>query len=162
MQLIGLNMLEISRYTERDQEGVKAVSLFEDQILFAATAEDFLESESATMHLHVIKQDDHIVGFFKIDIAYFRDVDFCSENCIGLRTFVIDQKLQGKGIGKQALMALFTYLAKYYSNYQRVYLTVNCKNTVARRCYEKAGFAFTGERYLGGLFGPQEIMCHDI
>ena len=155
-------MLVISRYTEKDQEGVKAVSLFEDQILFATTAEDFLESESATMHLYVIKQDGHIVGFFKIDTVYFRDVDFCSENCIGLRTFVIDQKLQGKGIGKQALMALFTYLAKNYSNYQRIYLTVNCKNTVAKRCYETAGFTFTGERYLGGLFGPQEIMYHDI
>ncbi|PSV25424.1 MULTISPECIES: GNAT family N-acetyltransferase [unclassified Photobacterium] len=155
-------MLVILRYTEKDQEGVKAVSLFEDQILFAATADDFLESESATMHLYVIKLNSQIVGFFKIDIAYSHDVDFCSENCIGLRTFVIDQKLQGKGIGKQALMVLFTYLAKNYSNYQRIYLTVNCKNTVAKRCYETAGFTFTGERYLGGLFGPQEIMYHDI
>jgi hypothetical protein len=45
-----------------------------------------------------------------------------------------------------------------YEKYRSIYLTVNCKNFIAFSCYQKGGFEYTNEKYLGGAAGPQFIM----
>lgn len=110
----------------------------------------------------MIKHNDQVIGCFKIDIAYAESYGFCIEGSIGLRTFLIDAKQQGRGFGTLAVKALFPYLKENYANYPRIYLTVNCKNPAAYTCYQKAGFHEAGEHYLGGAAGPQHIMYWDI
>ncbi|NRD75060.1 GNAT family N-acetyltransferase [Shewanella sp. VB17] len=155
-------MLTIEKLQECDLSKVLKITLPETQIKFAETAKDFLSDNNDTTHLHVIKLNNTIVGFFKIDTAYSSVYDFCSDTGVGLRAFVIDAKQQGKGIGSNAVKALFPYLQAHYPAYNTIYLTVNCKNDGARRCYQKGGFIDTGDTLLGGIEGPQYIMLGEI
>jgi len=151
-------MINIEKLNASHMSELHNITLAKEQIKFASTVEAFLADGSETTHLHIIKHDDDVVGFFKIDTAYSSTFSFCSEPSVGLRTFVIDAKLQGKGIGSNAVKALIPYLKEYYPDYHSLYLTVNCQNPGAVICYQKAGLQDTGELYLGGSAGPQHIM----
>ncbi|MGC3835237.1 GNAT family N-acetyltransferase [Moritella viscosa] len=151
-------MLTIEKLTQSSVEKVRQVILTEEQVKFAGTAEDFLESGNDTIDLHIIKLNDEVVGFFKIDVMYTLGDEFHVENGVGLRAFAIDFNQQGKGLGTSSVKALFPYLKENYSSYNFVYLTVNCKNPGARVCYLKGGFEDTGKQYLSGAAGPQYIM----
>ena len=155
-------MVTIERLTQPLINAVKLVQLADEQVKFACTAKEFLQDGSDTTHLHVIKLADDIVGFFKLDIAYSNNYEFCPATGLGLRAFALDKNQQGKGLGTRAVKALFPYLRAHYASFEFIYLTVNLKNPGAIACYEKGGFEKTDELYLGGEAGPQHIMCGTI
>ena len=155
-------MIKLEKLNASDAAEVGNITVRDDQVQFVGTAKEFLADKNEATHLHVIKHNDQVIGCFKIDIAYAESYGFCTEGSIGLRTFLIDAKQQGRGFGTLAVKALFPYLKENYANYARIYLTVNCKNPAAYTCYQKAGFHETGEHYLGGAAGPQHIMYWDI
>ena len=151
-------MIQIEKLDSSHLEALKQVHLADDQIKFAGTVDAFLLDASETMHLHVIKYHGEVVGYFKLDTAYSQQYSFCPSNALGLRAFALGFNCQGKGIGTGAVKALFPYLKQYYSGFSAIYLTVNCKNPGAKRCYLKGGFDDNEEQYLGGPAGPQYIM----
>ncbi|WP_305404970.1 GNAT family N-acetyltransferase [Photobacterium leiognathi] len=151
-------MIKIKPFTNRDENAVKRIVVPKSQVRFASTAEDFIASATETMHLYVIYYHGKIIGFFKLDIAYSEKMKFCPINTLGLRTFVISQHYQGKGIGTAVIKRILHYTAVHYARYDAIYLTVNCKNPAAKCCYEKSGFQLTGDLFLEGDFGPQEVM----
>ncbi|WP_341502062.1 GNAT family N-acetyltransferase [Gallaecimonas sp. GXIMD4217] len=151
-------MIKIEKLSEAHVAAVRKIQLADEQVKFAGTAADFLADGSNTTHLHVISENEAVVGFFKLDLAYALNYDFCPGSGIGLRAFAIDKSLQGKGLGTRAVKALFPYLKEHYGAFGSIYLTVNCKNPGAQACYLKGGFQDTGEKYLGGAAGPQYIM----
>ena len=155
-------MIEITKLKNSEFELIKHIQLDKEQVKFACTAEAFLRDESETLHLHVIKLNGDVVGFFKLDLDYSASYDFCPDRTIGLRSFVLDKNQQGKGIGKQSVKALFPYLKSYYGQFDSIYLTVNCKNKGAKVCYQKSGFNTSKDKYLGGAAGPQYIMYATI
>ncbi len=155
-------MIIIEKLEESHVTLVQAIQLADEQVKFAGTAAEFLLDGSDTTHLHVIKSDNEVVGFFKLDIAYAEHYEFCPEGSIGLRAFAVDKYQQGKGLGTGAVKALFLYLKANYAKYDSIYLTVNCKNPAAFSCYKKGGFEDTGKQYLGGEAGPQFIMRGQI
>ncbi|SBS60440.1 GNAT family N-acetyltransferase [Vibrio atlanticus] len=146
-------MITIERLEESHVALVQAIQLADEQVKFAGTAAEFLLDGSQTTHLHVIKSNKEVVGFFKLDIAYADSYEFCPEGSIGLRAF---------GLGTGTVKALFPYLKANYLAYESIYLTVNCKNPAAFNCYKKGGFEDTNEQYLGGAAGPQFIMRGQI
>ncbi|RXJ73185.1 GNAT family N-acetyltransferase [Veronia nyctiphanis] len=151
-------MIKVQKLNSTHIDSVKAIALGAEQVKFAASAEEFVNNDEAGVHLHVITSDGNVVGFFKLDTLYPSQYSFSPEGSLGLRSFVVDRNQQGKGIGKQAVKALFPYLKENYSQYHAIYLTVNCKNPGAFNCYQKGGFIDTHEKYLGGPHGPQHIM----
>ncbi|MZG57530.1 GNAT family N-acetyltransferase, partial [Photobacterium lucens] len=151
-------MIEIKPFTNRDENAVKRIVVPKSQVRFASTAEDFIASATETMHLYVIYYHGESIGYFKLDIAYSEQMKFCPINTLGLRTVVISQPYQGKGIGTAVIKRILHYTAVHYARYDAIYLTVNCKNPAAKRCYEKSGFQLTGALFLEGDFGPQEVM----
>ncbi|MEZ9865221.1 N-acetyltransferase family protein [Vibrio breoganii] len=155
-------MIEIERLNSSHIPSIKGIKLSEESIKFASTADDFLLDGSDTTHLCVIKKEGMVVGFFKLDTAYASTYRFCPKNSIGLRTFALDERQQGKGLGTNTVRALSDYLASHYQSHEFVYLTVNCKNPAAIACYRKGGFEDTGELYLGGEAGPQHVMRRKI
>ncbi|WP_318498769.1 GNAT family N-acetyltransferase [Photobacterium leiognathi] len=159
-------MIKIKPFTNRDENAVKRIVVPKSQVRFASSAEDFIASATETMHLYVIYYHGKIIGFFKLDIAYSEKMKFCPINTLGLRTFVISQHYQGKGIGTAVIKRILHYTAVHYARYDAICLTVNCKNPAAKRCYEKSGFQLTGNLFLEGDFGPQEVMFaynhHDL
>ena len=151
-------MITIEKLTESSVKKVRRIFLADEQIKFAGTAEEFLQSGTDTIALHIIKLHNEVVGFFKIDIKYTLGDEFHIENGVVLRAFAIDMKHQGKGLGTLTVKALFPYLKENYSSYSFIYLTVNCKNQGAWVCYLKGGFQDTGKQYIGCAAGPQYIM----
>ena len=58
---------------------------------------------------------------------------------------MIDEKEQGKGYGSDALDRVLEYIkTKPFGDSNRVALTCNKGNHIARRLYESKGFAATG------------------
>lgn len=155
-------MISIKKLTAHHTESVKAIELEQDQMKYAEAAVEFLTSSDKQTHLHVIFFNGQVVGFFKIDTAYSENYEFCPKGSLGLRSFVIDKKRQGQGLGTGTVKALFDYLANHYSNFESIYLTVNCQNPRAVACYQKGGFEDTDLIYHGGNAGPQHILCGPI
>ena len=58
---------------------------------------------------------------------------------------MIDESMQGKGYGREALDRVIEYIrTKPFGNSDRVALTCNKQNPVARKLYENKGFRATG------------------
>ena len=150
--------ISVAPLTDEDIDGVRQVSLPDQQVKFAGTADEFLAETSEDIHRYVIKRAGKTMGFFKLDTDYPAQYDFCPPNTIGLRMFVVDSRYQGQGLGTGAAKALLEYLPVDYGDFDWVYLTVNCQNPAAKACYQKGGFTDTGELYWGGAAGPQYIM----
>lgn len=61
---------------------------------------------------------------------------------------MIDETEQGRGYGTEALERVMDYIkTKPFGDSDRVALTCNNRNSVARRLYEKKGFSATGQTY---------------
>lgn len=78
-----------------------------------------------------------------------------------LRGFLIDRRLQGRGLGQLAAAAAVAAAAKLTAKHAGgeagVVLSVNEGNRAGLAAYQKAGFVDHGQ-YLGGSAGPQRIM----
>ncbi|WP_226643569.1 GNAT family N-acetyltransferase [Microbulbifer variabilis] len=155
-------MLAVERFSDIYSADVLRISLPPDQLQYVCTPESFISDRSDTTHLYLIKMGDEIIGFFKVDLAYSTSYSFCPEDGLGLRAFAIDMACQGRGIGVLSVNSIVDYLAKAYSNYATVYLTVNCNNLKAIRCYKKCDFLDTGDLYLGGTAGPQHVLRRSL
>ena len=54
---------------------------------------------------------------------------------------MIDESMQGKGIGREALNKVIEYIrTKPFGNSGRIALTCNKNNPIARKLYERKGF----------------------
>lgn len=63
---------------------------------------------------------------------------------IWLDRYLIDERFQGKGLGRYFFRALVEHLLERYPN-QPIYLSVFEENKVAIQLYQKFGFSFTEE-----------------
>ena len=137
---------------------VCALAVAPEQVVFSGQPVDFITHPDSDMDIHVIRADDKLVGFFRIDLDYARVHDFARPGDLGLRSVIVDRARQGRGIGSAMIRALPAYLAAHYPGATDLYLTVNLRNPGARKSYLNGGFNDTGAHYLGGDAGPQHIM----
>ncbi|EOD77739.1 Histone acetyltransferase HPA2 [Grimontia indica] len=151
-------MITIRKFKQEDEIDVLAILLEEEQVKFTASPENFVSDIEANIVRFVIAKDDTLVGYFKIDNDFHSDILGEDNAGVGLRSFAIDRRYQGKGIGKKAVSILASSISEEFKTFTWAYLTVNCKNEVAYQTYMKGGFEDTGELYLGGPVGPQHIM----
>jgi RimJ/RimL family protein N-acetyltransferase len=104
-----------------------------------------------------ILADGEPVGFFVLHRGPAAG-DLASERRdVLLRAFLVDAAAQGRGIATAALAALPDFVAERLPGVRRIVLSVNVKNPVAIRTYERAGFSDSGRLYLGGAAGPQHV-----
>lgn len=133
-----------------------------DQERFSGQVEDAFAKPDPAIDFHCIRQGARVVGFFKIDRAYAKKITIVPQGSLGLRAFLLDHRAQGKGIATQAVRCLPAYLHVQYPQARRLYLTVNCANPAAIRCYLKGGFVDTGDIWPHGRAGPQHVMRLNI
>lgn len=129
-----------------------------EQIAFSASPQAFLETRVDGLLPFVICNERQVIGYFKLDTLLSLNQNYCPENRIGLCTFLIDKRMQGKGLGIKSVIKIIEYVKTHFKQYDYLYLTVNCKNPAAYHCYLKSGFEDTQELYFGGPVGPQHIM----
>ena len=151
-------MITLAPLERKNAELVADVSLRPDQLQFAGTVAEALAEPEDRFDLHMIQSAGSPVGIFKIDRLYGSDYPFAGSSDLGLRAVILDQRHQGKGLGKQAMAALKTYLPPLYPAAGNLWLTVNLKNPVAVAVYRAAGFTDSGEIWPHGDAGPQHIM----
>jgi diamine N-acetyltransferase len=83
--------------------------------------------------------DEVLVGL--VELAW----DPASQSNYWMYHFFIDAAHQGKGYGKQCLLAFVDSVRATYPNCEQLYLTVNSANLVAQRLYASVGFQPSGE-----------------
>lgn len=149
---------QVRAFQPQDQDAVQQLQLAEHQSMFAMPFDQFLATTPGEFDGFIIEYDSSVVGCFMIDTTYAEKMDFCEPSGLGLRNVLIDHRMQGKGIGAQAIISLLNKMKSFYPDHSQLFLTVNCRNAGAIKCYIKAGFVDTGELYLGGDAGPQHIM----
>ena len=103
--------------------------------------------------------DEEPIGFYRIEMQprSIADRDF-ERPTLGLRSFFVDARWQGRGLGTLALIAVMRDLKQRHPAACDVVLTVNVRNTPALALYRRAGFRETGGLYHGGRSGPQHVM----
>ncbi|OEE66068.1 GNAT family N-acetyltransferase [Enterovibrio norvegicus FF-33] len=155
-------MVSLEKLKPDHENEIRKITLGDEQAKYTALPDAFLSSDRGSAEHFVVMLDGVVVGYFKIERDFSTQRNACDENAIGLRKFAIDLNQQGKGLGKAAVLLLGKMAKEYFPEADWLYLTVNCKNTVAYQCYLKGGFEDTHERYLGGPNGPQHIMRLEI
>ncbi|NVC95947.1 GNAT family N-acetyltransferase [Vibrio natriegens] len=156
-------MISIEKYSDKWKSQVGFLSVKQEQAEFTVSnVDDVIPTLQQHEHPFLIIENDKVVGFFLLDLSYSETYNFGNEKALGIRSLLIDQRSQGKGIATQAIKLLPDYVRSNYPDFQSLELTVNCRNKAAYHCYSKCGFADTGKLYLGGPAGPQHIMQRDI
>jgi diamine N-acetyltransferase len=99
-----------------------------------------------------IYENEQMVGF--IMHAY----EPATSNMYWINGFLIDEKHQGKGYGKAALLEMVRWITERFKECREIRLTVHKDNTAARNLYERFGFRPTGE-----FFGEyEEVMAFSV
>lgn len=130
----------LRRVTEENFQAVIKLEVRPDQSTFVAPNVRGL----AETHIHphaqprAVYSGDDLVGFVLIHPA---DDDPAVHCIVGL---MIDQRFQGRGLGRQALEAAIGWIAREHRA-ARVRLSVVGENEQARGLYRSAGFVETGE-----------------
>ncbi|MGB9943845.1 spermine/spermidine acetyltransferase, partial [Bacillus subtilis] len=97
-----------------------------------------------------------LVGFAMYGL--FPEYDEDNKNGrVWLDRFFIDERYQGKGLGKKMLKALIQHLAELYKC-KRIYLSIFENNIHAIRLYQRFGFQFNGELDFNG----EKVMVKEL
>ncbi|MCL2204338.1 MAG: GNAT family N-acetyltransferase [Defluviitaleaceae bacterium] len=100
---------------------------------------DFAETPFAILH------NETVVGFAMISLEDGEDID-AGENIYWLSRFMIDDKHQGKGYGKEAMAWLINWVKSKPHGYEVkcFYTSVVPTSDIATKLYERMGFVKTG------------------
>ena len=150
--------VQLRRYTSADKLIVGQFEVTSAQAPFVEPIQDTLAMGTDRDNF-VIEGDGKPVGFFQIDhVSATQSVEAHLE----LHEVMIDRRHQGNAYGKVFVEALPRLLKAQYPDWRGVCLTVNCRNTKAKRLYERGRFTDTGELKLDGPSGPQHVMRRAI
>ncbi|MEJ8559965.1 GNAT family N-acetyltransferase [Yoonia sp. GPGPB17] len=137
---------------------LRDVRVTDDQVMFSGQPFEVIDNPEPDLDIHVILLNGQVVGMFRIDNGYHRAYAFARPDTPGLRTFLIDQQMQGRGIATACCKQLQSYLSDHYPHATAVFLTVNLQNPRARKVYLAGGFGDTGKEWPYGDAGPQNIL----
>ena len=79
------------------------------------------------------------------------------EHTLGIDQFIGDKEYLGKGYGCRMILAFISYLKAIEANAGTIIVDPDPANTVAIKCYEKAGFERVGE--FAAPWGPALLMA---
>ena len=144
-----ISLREISRENWRD---ALTLTVRPDQQRFVADytpivliglAKAYVGSLGLTWLPYAIYADEMMIGF--VELAYKPD----THDQYWMYHFFIDERKQGKGLGKLALQAFIEQVKIQFPNCQCINLTVHPENVSAQHLYLRAGFIPTGENFQG-------------
>lgn len=147
--------LHFEPVTPENRTEIEALEPFPEQSGFIeSVAECMAEADELSLWRPVgIYDDQTLVGFAMY--GYFSQP--LPDGQLWLDRLLIDQKHQGRGYGKTAVLALLDRLHSEY-HCSRVYLSVYDTNPAAIALYQHIGFSFTGECDTKG----EKIMAYDF
>lgn len=156
-------MLTIRKMQEADHHALCELAVTGHQADFVLPIAETFANKKACEDFHVLclentGLDSKIIGFFILDHSFAAHPEFSQFGELGLRSYFIDKRHQGKGYGRQACLQMGRYVAMHYPAVSNLVLTVNQRNTSAQALYLACGFLDSQTLFLGGPAGPQQIM----
>lgn len=153
-------MITLEFFKPEDLSGV-SYTLDENQQRFTATAEQALQNikertDSDAFPITIL-EDGSPVGFFVLDFGKDKFELTDNENSALIRSLSVNPKMQGKGIGKTAMLKVDDFVKKNFENCNEVVLAVNQKNNSAYHIYLASGYLYDGKTRIGRS-GPQYLM----
>ena len=142
-------MINLRTITKENIEDILNLSVSKEQKGFVSDNSESLAQAYVyhdTAWPFAIYEDDTPVGF--IMMGYYEAKQYYT-----LWKFMIDQRYQNKGYGRQALLQGLDFIKEKF-NPDRIYTGVALGNHVAKGLYESVGFVDTGLREFG-----MEEMC---
>lgn len=143
-------------------------SLDDFQIQFTATVPKAIRrietrkiNGDFSAHAVTVMNNQVPCGFFILDFGSDKYEFTTEKNSVLLRSFSINPKFQGNGIGKNTVNLLSDFIRKYFPETKLVVLAVNERNVAAISLYEKTGFKFD-EKTREGASGMQRIMFKNV
>ncbi|MEP4194081.1 MAG: GNAT family N-acetyltransferase [Aliishimia sp.] len=156
--VIPAGAITLDRISPHHLRRVEHIEVHPSQIPYSGTVQEAFEAEEPRVDFHCIQKMSQMVGFFKLDRDYYKVHRFATGLELGVRGFMVDQRVQGQGIGRAAIEALPAYVRRVYPGIIGLALTVNQSNVSAYHCYLGGGFKDTGQIWPHGDAGPQNIM----
>lgn len=153
-------MVKLKFFEQKDFPGV-SYTLDENQLQYTATAEQALkriEERKDTLAFPItIFENDEPAGFFVLDFGKDKLELTENHNSMLLRSFSINPKRQGKGIGKAAMIQVDEFVRENFKDCDEIVLAVNQNNISAYELYLKVGYHYEGKTRIGRS-GPQYLM----
>ncbi|MDN3694718.1 GNAT family N-acetyltransferase [Chryseobacterium tructae] len=135
--------------------------LDEEQQRFTATVDKALknigERNGHDAFPVTILFDTTAAGFFVLDFGEDKFELTDNKNSVLVRSLSVNPDMQGKGIGKVAMMKLDEFVRDHFKHCDEIVLAVNQKNDSAYHIYLKAGYIYDGKTRVGRS-GPQYLM----
>ena len=137
-------MITLKEITTDNIDDVLALKVRDDQKGFVVSNAESLAKAyvySKTAYPFAVYDDETLVGF--IMMGYYALKEYYT-----LWEFMIDEKYQNKGYGREALKLGINFVKEKF-NPDSIYTGVAPGNSVAKGLYESVGFAATGFAELG-------------
>ena len=143
--------MELRKITFRNVSEIAALSVREDQQEFVAPnwlslGEAYVVlSDGAWARAFGLYEGDEPVGFAMFGYGPLPEEPEDVQGSYSLWRFMIDQKYQGRGLGKQAMQVCLGYLSTHpFRPAEKVWLSYDPENQAARALYHKFGFRENG------------------
>ncbi|WP_312903122.1 GNAT family N-acetyltransferase [Chryseobacterium taichungense] len=157
-------MVKLKFFEQKDFPEV-SYTLDENQLQYTATAEQALkriEERKDTLAFPItIFENDEPAGFFVLDFGNDKLELTDNHNSMLLRSFSINPKRQGKGIGKAAMVQVDEFVRENFKDCDEIVLAVNQNNISAYRLYLAVGYQYEGKTRIGRS-GPQYLMSKKL
>ncbi len=145
--------MELRRITYENVDAVTSMSVRDEQQNFvapnvASLAEAYVCVDNGyAVKAFALYEGDEPVGFVMLGLGYMGwSAPPCAEGSYCIVRFMIDQRYQGRGLGKKGMEACLEYLReKPLGSADKVWLSYEPENTAARELYHKLGFIENGE-----------------
>lgn len=157
-------MVKLKFFEQKDFPGV-SYTLDEKQLQYTATAEQALkriEQRNDTLAFPItIFENEEPAGFFVLDFGHDKLEYTDNHASMLLRSFSINPELQGKGIGKAAMIQVDEFIRENFRDCDEIVLAVNQNNISAYQLYLKVGYQYEGKERIGRS-GPQYLMSKKL
>ena len=158
-------MIKLQKVTIENYEEVAQLSVRENQVEeldwdFKAELKDYLNSEEDDEIVLAIYHEETPVGL--VEIGNFENGQdnynrkkYGDKKSYEINRMMIDGAYQGKGLGKQALLAVIDYIKTFpLESADAITVTYFLSNKVAKSLYQSVGFVETGEKWDGDTLEP--------
>ena len=103
------------------------------------------------------------MGFYELEENAFFHKKFGDRTNYEIIHFMIDEKHQGKGLGKQAMAKIIVFLRSFpQGEADTISLSYWMRNDAARRLYASVGFVETGDIWDGETFEKWDAKRKDV
>ena len=160
---MGFNsLLKLIPYEEKYRNAILNYDLPMEQAIYTSYPIEAIEQIESEQVLPVlILAENDVAGFFILDGRTKVNLYSDNKNAIVFKSFSIDHRFQGRGIGEQALKGLSSFTKKSIVNKNEIILTVHHTNIPAIHLYRKCGFVDKGIRY-SGEHGEELVFHYEI